>query len=166
MTEEKRQQALYILRKRGDPFLTALYFDRPDPAIAPAASGSPVPARKAAAPEKLPGAVRIPAGAAVYYGCLPGTACTEEQAAGWAAASPLRDGFRTITAETLPAFRNRGVASACLSCLLRSESGPFLYLVRRDNLPSLRLAFSCGFLPVPGAGGEIPVSLAKNPNIV
>ena len=150
MTDEKLAQATEIVRKRKDPDLIYLYYDPQDPAFRTPSVPETVAVRKAAKPGLLPGALRIPPGSAVYYGVLPGRTVCEEKASGWVSASPVSSGFRTITAETLPAFRNRGIASACLGCLILNEEGPFLYLVRRQNLPSVHLAQRCGFRPVPG----------------
>ena len=152
MTKEQIGQALSLLREREDRDLAALYFDKREQSIPLPPAGPAVVVRKAVRPGLLPGALRIPSGAQVYFGTLPGSDPGEENAAGWASVSPARSGFRTVTAETLPAFRKRGVASACLLQLLAQEEGPFLYLVRRQNTASVRLACRCGFLPVPPEG--------------
>lgn len=90
----------------------------------------------------LPGHVRIPANACVYAAFV----CTK--AISWAAAVPKEGGFSTIVAETIPAYRGRGAATACLMSLLENETGPFLYLCQKENSASLRLAQKAGFTPL------------------
>ena len=66
----------------------------------------------------------------------------------WAVAGQPRDGVSAITAETAPAHRGRGYASACVRAVTLACPHPVLYRCDARNLASQKCARKAGFVLV------------------
>ena len=58
---------------------------------------------------------------------------------------PFFDGFLMEALETEPSHRRKGYASLLIRSVLKEMDAPVYSHVKKDNLASLRVHFSCGF---------------------